>query len=187
MGSGHTAAIWVWRETILQEECKNREVRSYRSFKQHCRNPHHYPSSPFLVFWAAASPAPNELSEWDKPLHISSFCHRAAGEFGHVIPGWWTFNVPDETSRMELVEAAQTQGTELCHAIKIICTLGSQPLAPGGQQDLPLSSIFAFSCSLLLPSFWFFILPFLPLEAEAATGAFAGLIQSPLVPAENLS
>lgn len=84
------------------------------------------------------------------------------------------------------MEAAQTQGTELCHGIKIICTLGSQPLAPGGQQDLPLSSIFTFSCSLLLPSFWFFILPFLPLEAEAMTGAFAGLIQSPLVPAENL-
>lgn len=76
------------------------------------------------------------------------FCHRGAGEFGHVIPGWWTFNVPDETRRMELVEAAQTHGTELCHAIKIICTLGSQPLAPGDQQDLPLSSMFTFSCSL---------------------------------------
>lgn len=84
--------IWVCRETILQEECINREARdlSQRSFKQsqHYRNPHHYPSSPYLVFGAAAPPTSNELSKWDKPLHISSLCHRAAGESGHVIPRW---------------------------------------------------------------------------------------------------
>lgn len=87
------------------------------------------------------------------------------------------------------MEAAQTQGTNLCRTIKIIRMLSGQALAPGGQLEriCHRAPYLRFSASFIAAILLVLHLPLPPsVEAEAVTDAFVGLIQSPLVPAENL-